>query len=365
MGKQFLLTVFTLFVFILGGPALAQDTAPEPWVCPEGFAGQTLNVFNWSTYVAEDTISNFQTLCGVSVTYDVYDSDGDMMNVIRQGNPGYDIVVPSDYAYPLMIEEGLFVPLDMTRLPNIQNLAPNFIEEIESAGEAYVLPYLLGTFGLGYNVERVGEEITSWQQFFNYDGPVAWVDDPRSMMSIALTTLGLDPNTADPVEIEQAKQFLIDHSDNVVAISADDGQELLVRGEVDMVVEYNGDIYQINLDCECEDFAYVIPEEGSGYSSGFIGIPVDGQNPALAMIFLDYLLDPQVAAEIANFTAYPTPNQAAIDAGLIDEALLNNPAIYPPAEATENLYFIEPKDEVTEELYGFVWDEIKIILSAA
>ncbi len=361
MYRVVLLTL--LLVMLVALPAAGQD-APESWTCPEGFAGQTLNVFNWATYIGEDTIVNFEDLCGVTVTYDVYDADGDMMNVIRQGNPGYDIVVPSDYAYPQMIEEALLIPLDTTQIPNIQNLQPLFVEEIEASEETYVLPYLLGTFGLGYSVGRVGEAVTSWEQFFNYDGPVAWIDDARTMLGIALVTLGLDPNSEDPAALEQARQYLLDHSDNVVAIPADDGQELLVRGEVDMVIEYNGDIYQIALDCECDEYAYVIPEEGSGFSSGFIGIPIDGQNPALAHVFLDYLLDPQVAAEIANFTAYPTPNQAAIDAGLIDEELLNSPAIYPPAEATENLYFVEPKAEATEELYGFIWDEIKINLSA-
>lgn len=356
------IAMLLLVLFALSLPLVsAQDT--DAWVCPEGFAGQTLNVFNWSTYIADNTISDFIELCDVTVTYDVYDSDGDMMNVIRQGNPGYDIVVPSDYAYPLMAAEGLLVPLNLDNIPNTANLLPTLLDDIEAEETVYALPYLLGTFGVGYNISTVGEEITTWEQFFSYDGPVVWIDDPRTMMSIALTMVGADPNTSDPDELDAAKQFLIDHSANVVAISTDDGQELLARGEVDMAVEYNGDIYQIALDCDCEDFAYAIPQEGSGYSSGFVAIPVGAQNPALAEVFIDYLLTPQVGADIANFTAYPSPNQAAIDAGLIDPELLNNPAIYPDEDALEVLYFLEPRDEATEELYGFIWDEIKIALS--
>jgi spermidine/putrescine transport system substrate-binding protein len=361
VAKNILLTLLALVLLGVGLPLGAQTTTD--WVCPDGFAGQQLNVFNWSTYIAENTIADFETLCGVRVTYDVYDSDGDMMSVIRQGNPGYDIVVPSDYAWPLMAEEGLLVPLDLTAIPNIGNLLPSLLDGLQAQEAVYALPYLLGTFGIGYHVERVGQEITSWAQFFDYDGPVVWIDDPRTMLSIALTYLGLDPNTTDPDEIETARQFLIDHSANVVAISADDGQEMLARGEVDMVVEYNGDIYQIMDECECDDFDYVIPIEGSGYSAGFVGIPIDGQNPALALVFLDYLLDPQVAADIANFTAYPTPNQAAIDAGLIDPEQLANPAIYPDEDELERLYFIEPKDADTEELFSFAWDEVKIRLA--
>lgn len=333
------------------------------WTCPEGFSGQQLNVFNWSTYIAENTVFDFETLCGVTVVYDVYDSDDSLLARLRQGNPGYDIVIPSDFAVPTMIEEGLFELLDLKNIPNFSNLSPDLRSAPYDPDSEYTVPYLWGTFGIGYNAAHVGEAVTSWEQFFNYDGPVAWIDDSRIMLAIGLVMVGYDPNSTNEEEITAAGQYLIEHSSNVVAIAEDDGQEMLVRGEVDMAIEYNGDIFQLALDCECEDYAYTVPVEGTGFSSGYVGIPTGSQNHALAEVFIDYLLDPQVSADIANYTAYPTPNQMAIDEGLIDEALLNNPGVYPSEEARRNIFFVLPNIEM-EELYLSIWDEVKISLGS-
>lgn len=350
------IVILSLFALLLVSPVLGQG-----WVCPEGFAGQSLNIFNWSTYIGDTTVSDFERLCGVTVIYDVYESNESLLTRLRQGNPGYDIAVPSDYAVPTMIEEGLLEPLDLANIPNFDNLDPAFISSVYDPENTYAVPYLLGTFGIGYNVNEVDGAVTSWTQFFTHDGPVAWTDDGRLMLSIALLMLGLDPNTTSAEDIALAKAYLLQHSANVVVIAQDDGQELLVRGEVDMAVDYDGDIFQIAADCECEDFAYSIPEEGSGISSGFVVIPAGAQNHALAEVFIDYILDPQVAADISNFVTYATPNKAAKDLGLILPELLENKGLYPEAETLAKLYFIL-QDPDAEMLYLNAWDEIKVSL---
>ncbi len=360
------IVVAALLVLVLGA-AVVLAAADEPWVCPDyvqTMENKTLNLYNWATYIGETTIPDFEAACGVSVTSDFFDSNESMLTRLRQGNPGYDIVVPSDYAVPVMIEEGLLLPLDHTQLPNLDNLADDLRGSPYDPDTTYAIPYLWGTFGLGYSTERVSEPVTSWAQFFEHDGPVAWIEDARLMISIALLLTGHDPNSSDPAAVADAKQYLIDHSAHVVVIAADDGQEWLARGDVDMAIEYNGDIYQIGLDCECDEFIYTLPGEGSGISSGFMAIPVGAQNPALAHVFLDYIMDPQVAAEIANFTTYPSPNQAAIDAALIDPALLGNAGIYPPPEVRARLFFLLKQDAETEQLYNDVWTEIKLSIQA-
>lgn len=354
--------LIVVLLLALAAPAAAQEA--DAWACPDGFQGQTINVFNWTTYIAEDTMDNFAAACGITYTYDNFDSNESLITRIRQGNPGYDIVVPSDYAVATMIDEGLLLPLDLTRIPNIANLAEDLRAAPYDPENVFAVPYLWGTFGIGYNVSAVDEPVTSWTEFFEHDGPVAWTDDARVMLSIALVMTGADPNSSDPAEVAAAKQYLIDHSANVVVIAADDGQELLARQEVDMAIEYNGDIFQIGVDCACDDFAYVVPVEGTGVSSGFIAIPIGAQNPILAMVFIDYILDPQVSADIAKYTTYPTPNQAAIDRGLIDPALLDNPGIYPPEEVRANLFFLLLQDPETEQLFNDTWDEIKISIQA-
>lgn len=362
MRKLFILFVLlTLVVGIVPAFTLAQDDDEmEAWACPEGFEGQTLSVFNWSTYVADDTIPNFEELCGVEVVYDVYESNEAMLARIREGNPGYDIIVPSDYTIAIMADEGLLEPLDLEKIPNFANIGEQFVGAPYDSENQWSVPYQWGTVGVGYNLNEVeGAEILSWQQMFEHDGNVAWLEDPRAMIAIGLVMLGYDPNTGDLDEIAEARDFMIENSSNVVAIAADDGQVLLERGDVDITVEYSGDIFQIMDECECEDFGYAIPLEGSVVWIDNLAIPIDAPNVELAHVFIDYILDAHVGADISNYTAYASPNQAAIDMELIDEEYLNDTSIYPDEEISARLFFIT-EDADTEQDYLDAWDEIVI-----
>lgn len=364
--RKLALFIILIGVLIFSLPVLAQEATEaaeplEPWVCPEGFEGQTLSVYNWSTYVAEDTISNFEALCGVTVQYSIYGSNEEMMAILRQGNPGYDIVVPTDYAIALMASEGLLEPLNHENIPNLVNISPELLDSPFDPGNQYSVPYQWGTIGLGYNRTKLGGDISTWAEVFAYDGPVAWLEDPRGMFGVALAMLGYDPNTSDPAEITAARDFLIENGSNVVAIAQDDGQALLAAGEVDIVVEYSGDIFTIMAECECEDFNYVIPSEAAVIWVDNLAIPAGAPNHALAEVFIDYILHPQVGADISNYTAYATPNQAALDLGLIDEELLANPGIYPDEETRSRLFFIEDNPD-GDQLINDAWNEIKIVL---
>ena len=337
------------------------EEAAAGWTCPEGFEGQTLNVFNWSTYIADDTVANFEEACGVTVVYSVYGNNEELLGLLRQGNAGYDIAVPTDSYVAIMIADELLEPINLDNIPNFANVSEGLKDPSYDPGNQYSIPYQWGTVGIGYNTDAVGEEVTSWEQMWNYDGPVAWLDDIRGMLGIGLNNLGLDPNASDVEEINQARDYLVENGDNVVAIAADDGQVLLERGEADMVIEYSGDIFQVIAECECDNIAYVIPEEGTQLWVDNMVIPAGAPNPALAEVFMDYILDPQVSADIANYTAYASPNQTSIDQGLIDEELLNNPAIYPSEEVLENLFIIDEVPEAQND-YNNAWDELKVML---
>lgn len=351
-----------LLALALLGPASAQDDGiATDWTCPDGYEGQQLSVYNWTTYIAEDTIENFEALCGVEVTYDTFPTDDDMLARIRQGNPGYDVVVPSGTVTYLMVAEGLLEPLDHENIPNLANVEEAFLDLPFDPGNRFTVPYQWGTIGIGYNKDAVGEEITSWQQMFDHEGSVSWLEDVRGMMGVALLMQGQDPNTDDPALVRDAAQYLIDHGDNVVYINQDDGQEVLLRGEADIVVEYSGDIFQIMDECACDTYGYVIPEEGTMFWVDNLAIPEGAPNKELAEVFIDYVLDPQVGADISNYTAYGSPNRAAIERGLIDEELLSDPGIYPSEETLQNL-FIVVQDEELERLYNDAWDEVRIFV---
>lgn len=354
--KKILLGFLALATYV--GTGSAQESA---WTCPAGFEGQNLSVYNWTTYVAEDTISNFETLCGVKVVYDTFPTDGDMLSRLRQGNPGYDITFPSTTTLPLLVEEGLLEPLDKSKIPNNVNLDASLLDTSNDPANQYSLPYQWGTIGIGYNKTKVGKDITSWNDLFDYQGPVSWIEDPRAVIGMALVMLGKDYNSDNQDDINAARDFLIEKGQNVTYINQDDGQEVLVRGEIDITSEYMGDIFQIIADCECDDYAYVIPTEGASFWFDSMVIPAGAPNVELAHVFIDYILDPKVGSDISNYTAFASPLKQSVIEGLLDPEMLSNPGIYPTAEIMDRLYTSKQNADL-EYLYNNAWEEIKIAL---
>jgi spermidine/putrescine transport system substrate-binding protein len=354
-------SIALLVLLMVFGGAAAQDApvVPTEWTCPEGFEGQTLSIFNWATYIGDNTVSDFETLCGVTVLYDVYDSDDTLLARIRQGNPGYDIAFPTDYAVNILREEGLLAEIDLANIPNIANIGEDFLNQSFDPDNGHSVPYVWGTAGIGYDLEAVGYEITSWEDVFNCECRVAWLESPRDMLAIALFVLGLDPNTEEPDDIAAARDYLIEHASNVIVIAADDGDALLAQGEVDIAVEYGGDVYQQIVECECDNLKYITPN-GSILDLTSIVLLADGPNPLLAQVFMDYILDPAVGASIINTILYPTPNVVALESGLIDETFLSTPAANPPAEARETFFYRAIVSADAEQIYNDAWDEVKI-----
>ncbi|MDX2159989.1 MAG: spermidine/putrescine ABC transporter substrate-binding protein [bacterium] len=328
------------------------------WSCPRGLAGQTLNVYNWTTYIAEDTISNFERICGVTVVYDTYGSDSEMVDALRSGEATYDVVVPSNSTVYVMIEEGLLQVINFNNVPNFVNVAEQFRNPPHDPQNAYTVPYQWGTIGIGYNRTALGREITTWEEVFTGTARVAWLDEYRPMLGFANLLLGHDPNTSSADEINAAADYLIENSANVVAIAPDTGQDLLLAGEVDIAIEYSGDIFQIIGSCGCDDYAYVIPDEGAQIWTDSMAIPRSADQKALAEAFIDYILYAQVGADISNYTAYASPNQAAINEGLIADTYLNNPGIY-PAEAVIGRLFYNVSSSGLDMLYSSAWDDIR------
>lgn len=351
------LFVFLSFLLIL--PIAAQEEISS-WECPDGFQGQSLSIYNWSTYIAENTIPDFEAACGVVVEYNTFDDDNTMLELMRLGNPGFDLVVPSDNNTAQMIEEGLLVPLDLSHIPNLLNVSAELLNPPYDPNNQYSLPYQWGTIAVGYRKAAFPEGIDSWEDVWAHDGSVAWLDDARVMLGIGLLMLGYDPNTSQASEILEARDYLGERGGNLVDIVPDsEGQLLLADGTVDVVVEYSGDIFALIDECDCDDFAYVIPQEGANIWVDNLVIPIDAANPELAMVFMDYVLHPQVSADISNYTTYSSPNGVAIDAGLIRPELLENAAIYPDEVLRARLFYVNHLDEDATIAYQSAWEELR------
>ncbi|MBN8637216.1 MAG: spermidine/putrescine ABC transporter substrate-binding protein, partial [Anaerolineae bacterium] len=245
--------------------------------------------------------------------------------------------------------------LDFANIANFANIGAAFKNPPYDPGNVYTVPYQWGTIGVGYNRAALGRDIATWDDIFKMNARVAWLDESRPMFGFALRVLGYDPNTADAAQIAEAEQYLIDHAANLVEIAPDTGQDLLAAGQADVVVEYNGDIFQLIASCGCDDYRYIIPAEGGQIWTDNLAIPVGAQNQPLAEVFIDYILNAQVNADISNYTAYASPNQVAIDEGLIYGDYLSNAAIYP--EATDTLFYTV-SDAALDEAYGAAWERV-------
>jgi spermidine/putrescine transport system substrate-binding protein len=323
--------------------------------------GNVLSIYNWSTYIDPEIVSAFEKEFGAEVKYDTYENNEELFAKLQAGNPGYDIIVPSDYMVEAMIAENMLEKLTLDNIPNAKNVDPKFANPPYDPGNVFTMPYQWGTVGIGYNVKETGGEIESWANLFEpkFKGRVALLDAMRETIGFALISLGYDLNTTNPDEIAEARDYLIDRSASVVAFAPDTGQALLDQGEVDLVQEYSGDIFQVME--ENPDLRYIVPKEGTNIWTDNLAIPKGAKNKELAEQFINFILRPEMGAKLSNFIRYGSPNKKAIDTGLIAKEDLGNPGIYPPPEVFEKLKYIKDVGEATT-LYDDAWTELKLSL---
>ena len=315
---------------LLAGAGAALGVTLLPWRAQAEEA--RLNVYNWDTYIGATTLETFTAATGVSVQYDLFASNEELFAKLQAGNPGYDVIVPSDYMIESMIALDMLVPLDHAQLPNLRHLDPdpNFSDPAFNPGNRFAVPYLWGTMGIGYR-KSAGPRPGSWATVFEsdaYAGRIALLDDPRAMLGMALKYLGYSMNSIDAAQIAAARDVIIAAKPRIKTFAPDSGQDMLLAGDVDLAVEWSGDIVQVMQ--EDPDLDYVIPSQGGSVWMDTLAIPKGAPHLENAHAFINHIYDPAVNAEIARITRYPTPNLAA--KALIDVADRDNPAIYPPAE---------------------------------
>lgn len=351
-----LITFLLLFTMAVILPIGCSNNSPNS---SEISNNNVLSIYNWSTYIAPEVITEFENKFNVKIQYDTYESNEDLYAKIKPGNPGYDVAFPGDYMVEILVAEGLLEELNQENIPNIKNLNEKFINPPYDPGNKYSMAYQWGTMGIGYNLKATEGEVNSWSTMFDpkFKGRVALLDDMRSSFAIALISLGYDPNTTNPQEINEARDFLIKNKEAIAAFAPDTGQNLLDQGEVDLTCEWSGDIFQIMK--ENPNLRYAIPKEGSILLTDNMVILKGSNNKELAEKFINFILEPEIGAKISNFIKYATPNQTAKDLGLIEAADLNNPAIYPPPELFAKLDYIQDLGKATI-LYDRAWTEVKL-----
>ena len=349
---------------------------------PTGADGQAgaeekvLNVYNYSDYIAEDTIPNFEQQTGIRVTYDVYDSDEIVETKLLAGSSGYDIVVPTLNFFGRQIQAGVFKELDKSKIPNLANLDPKVMERIaaQDPGNKYGVPYMVGTTGIGYNVDKVtaafgsADIANSWDLVFKpeniaklKDCGVTLLDTPSDMIPIALHYLGQDPHSEDPATIQKAADLIRSIRPYVQNFHSSQYVSSLANGSTCLVVGWSGDIIQARDRAQEAgngvNVAYSIPKEGTAQWFDMLAIPADAKHPQNAYAFINYLLEPQVAANNTNYIQYANPVVTATP--LVDEAIRTDPTIYPPEDVAAKMFTYAINTPETDKLYTRLWTEIK------
>ncbi len=358
--KQFL--AFAVGFSVLAVPALAQE---EP----------VLNIYNWSDYIAEDTIANFEAETGIKVNYDVFDGNEVLEAKLLTGNTGYDIVVPTAYFLERQIQAGLFMKLDKSKLPNIANMDPTIMKTVETAdpGNQYAIDYMWGTTGIGYNVNKIAERMAdaptdSWDMVFNpdiiskfADCGVSVLDAPTEMVPAALNYLGIDVLSEDPDDLAKAEELLMKIRPYIRYFHSSQYISDLANGETCLAVGWSGDVLQArDRAAEADagvEVAYSIPKEGALTWFDMMAIPADAPHPDNAHKFLNYIMDPQVIANVSNYVFYANGNAASTT--LIDPEVTEDPAIYPPEAIKDKLYAIRAHTPGYDRLLTRAWTRIR------
>jgi spermidine/putrescine transport system substrate-binding protein len=319
-------------------------------------------LYTWVEYIDPDIKTQFEEECGVKVTETNFDSNETLLATLQAGGADYDIIVPSDYMVQIMSGEGMLLPLDYNVISNIKNMEEMNVHQYFDPDQKYTVPYFWGTSGFAVDTNVVKDYQPSWKMMFDpnspYCGKISMLDDERETIGAALMYLGYPINDTDPAHLEEAKNLLIEQSKCVKAYDSQTNDDLIVSGETALAHIWTGDAILAGLPDSGgrEGIVYVIPQEGCTIWQDNMAIPVNAPNAYTAMVFMNYLNYPEIAAQNAEYVGYGTPNAAAKEH--LDPDMLADEGIYPPAETASHLQWIEDVGDALE-LYDRIWTEFK------
>ncbi|SHM54254.1 putrescine transport system substrate-binding protein [Pseudomonas asturiensis] len=339
-------------------------------------AAETVNIYNWTDYIAPDTLKNFETASGYKASYKTYETNEELNTKLTTGHSGYDVVFPSVHFMGRQIEKGLLKTLDKRQLPNWKNLNPVLLKALDNSdpGNQHGFPYLWGSTGIGYNVAMVkaalGKDapLNSWDLILKPETikklaqcGVAIIDSAPAMLPITLNYLGLDPHSEKPEDYVRAQAVLSSVRPYVRDFSSSQYIADLATGKICVAVGYSGDISQAQEQAAQTGPAiainYVVPKEGAPMWFDMVAIPEDAPNPKAAYAFLNYLLRPDVIAGITNVVHYANGNEKA-DA-LIKPGLWSDTDVYPDADMLDRLFAMAPVSVKIDQLRAGIWNSIK------
>lgn len=319
-----------------------------------------LRLFIWSEYIDPAIVASFEKQFGYKVKIDLYESNEEMLAKLQAGGVSqYDLIVPSDFIVPTLIQLKVVQPLNQSKIPNLKNLDGKFKSPPFDAGNKYTVAYQWGSVGLMYRKDKVKAPPASWSVIFDPKGAGSFVlmDSVREMMGVALRYQGQSANSKNPKAVQAAGKLLLAAKKAKRSLGFEGGvggKNKVVAGTAIYAVVYNGDA--IKAADENPNVGFVVPKEGSTLFVDNMAIPAKAPNVEAAHKFINFILDPKIGAQLSNFNRYATPNAAAKP--FITPADLKNTAIYPTPEVMKKLEFILDLGKDTR-LYDETWTTVK------
>jgi putrescine transport system substrate-binding protein len=336
---------------------------------------KVLNVYNWVDYIGENTIPDFEKQTGIKVVYDTYDASETVDAKLMAGRTGYDVLIHAGSFIPRLIKAGIFQEIDKSKLPSYGNLDPAVLKILENwdPGNKYGVPYMWGTTGITVNMAMIEERmkdapLDSAAMIFDpdvvskfADCGVTLLDSPTDVIPMALSYLGLDPNSTNPDDYEKVGEMMAKVRPYIRTFDSSNYLNALPNGEVCVVMNWSGDYATATARAEEAgvdiDLRYNMPKEGSGAWFDVWVMPADAPHPENAYKWLEYMLQPQVIADATNYTYYANANKAATP--LVSKEITSDPAIYPPPELLATMYTTKVLPKNIERIRTRLWSKIK------
>ena len=336
-----------------------------------GASQDVLRMFNWNNYMTDDAVTRFKALCSCRLAQDYYSDNEEMLAKLAAGATGYDLIVPTGNAVEALIRSGQLRAIDKSKIPNLNNIKPQYLNTWFDPGNRYSVPYAYSLTIIGYNVEKMralGLPTDTWAVIFEprylekVKGKVTVLDSQRELFAAALKYLGYSVNESSEDKLRQARDLILRAKPYWAAFNAASYFKELTVGNIWLVQGYSNDLYTAQQDAKKAgrpfSIAYSTPKEGAVFALDNLVIDKSGKRPDLAQMFMNYWLEGRASAELTNLIGAGNPNQASLP--LIDPQIARNEAIFPDAEHFKHLEMLRDYDRKTRRMLNRLWVEIKV-----
>jgi putrescine transport system substrate-binding protein len=354
-----------LLIAFLAGPGFKVAAAEE----------KRLFIYNWTDFIGPKTIAEFEKQTGIKVSYDVYDSEETMDARLLAGSSGYDVVIASTEYFGREIKAGVYVALDKSKLPNLKNLDPRIlaIQTAHDSGNAHSVPYMHAINGFAYNVDMIkarmpNAPVDSLDMIFKpevvakfADCGVTFLDSAADTLMLALQYLGLDPNTTRREDYKAAEDLLLKVRPYVRSFDSAEYLNGLANKETCIAMSWSSDYALSRARARAVgvnvNLAFTVPKEGANQNFTSLLIPVGAPHPEAAYQFINFILRPDVIAEITNQIYYGNDNIAS--RSLISPSILSDATLYPTPEIEARLFRSTESSAATERIRTRTWTRVK------